>query len=139
MGLCNNAARLPCTMVEPAAVKWPHNTPPHGNEYIQVWAALAPLRDESLADLPGFDAAVREFVCVSMSITYQAIPLPHLRESLSLEGAELTTFIKARGWNVEGDVVRVKLNDDNQAKPKKPDEGGAIRFDQMTKILASVV
>jgi len=105
----------------------------------QVWGALAPLRKESLAGLPGFDAAVRDFVCVSMSITYQAIPLAHLRESLALEGSELTAFIKARGWTVEGEVVRVTLNDDNQAKPKKPDEVGAIRFDQMTKILASVV
>ena len=35
-------------------------------------------------------------------------------------------------------MVRVPLNDDNQAKPKKPDEG-SLGFDQMTKILASVV
>jgi len=105
----------------------------------QVWAALAPLRKDSLVGLPGFDAAVREFVCASMSITYQATPLSHLRESLAMEGAELTAFIKARGWTVEGEVVRMKLNDDNQAKPKKVDEGGAIRFDQMTKILASIV
>ena len=105
----------------------------------QFWTALAPLREETLSGLPGFDAAVREFVCVSMSITYQAIPLSHLRESLSLDGGELTAFIKARGWAVEGEVVKVTLNDDNQAKPKKPDEGGAIRADQMTKILASIV
>ena len=105
----------------------------------QVWAALEPLRKESLAGLPGFDAAVRDFVGVSMSITYQVTPLSHVRESLALEGAELTAFIKARGWTVEGEVVRMKLNDDNQAKPKKVDEGGAIRFDQMTKILASIV
>ena len=48
-------------------------------------------------------------------------------------------MVAAQGWRVEGECVKVTLNDDNQAKPKKPDEGGAIRADQMTKILASIV
>lgn len=106
----------------------------------QFWTALKPLRaEQTLPELPGFDAAVREFVCSTMSITYQAIPLAHLSESVALEGGELAAFVQARGWHIEGDVVKLTLNDDNQAKPKKPDEGLAIRFDQMTKILASVV
>ena len=64
--------------------------------------------------------------------------MTHLGESLALEGAALKALIAKVGWTVEGDMVRVPLNDDNQAKPKKPDEGG-LGSDQMTKILASVV
>lgn len=73
---------------------------------------LEPLRDELLKDIPGFEAAVRKFVCSTMRITcggpesaqthlattrailckrsYQAIPLAHLQESLALQGEDLT-------------------------------------------------
>ena len=34
-------------------------------------------------------------------------------------------------------LVRVQLNADNTAKPRKLDEGEMLRFDQMSKILAS--
>ena len=106
----------------------------------EVWDALAPLRKEVLDATPGFDAAVRGFVLKTFEITYQSVPTAHLRASLGFgEGdAAFGALVKARGWTIDGDIVKIALNDDNTAKPKKAAVRGAMGFDQMTKILSSV-
>ena len=105
----------------------------------QFWGALAPLRSEVLDATPGFDAAVRTFMLSTFEITYQSVPTGHLRDSLGLASeGELTALVSARGWTVEGDLVKIKLNDDNTAKPKRVDASEAMSLPQMTKILASV-
>ena len=70
-------------------------------------------------------------------VLYQAIPESHLCESLNVKVAELGEYLSKRSWALEGGVVKVNLNDDNTAKPRKPDEGSMLRYDQMTKILSS--
>ena len=47
-------------------------------------------------------------------------------------------LVKPRGWTVEGALVKIALNDDNTAKPKRVDAGEAMSTEQMVKILASV-
>ena len=42
----------------------------------QFWKTLAPQRDELIKDVPGFEQAVRDFVCATMRITCAASP-PH--------------------------------------------------------------
>lgn len=46
-------------------------------------------------------------------------------------------YLSKRSWALEAGIVKLTLNDDNTAKPRKPDEGSMLRFDQMTKILSS--
>jgi hypothetical protein len=62
-----------------------------------------------------------------------------VRESLNVDASQLQALIQARGWTLEGDVVKLTLNDDNTAKPKKPDEaaGGVLQFSQLSKLLSS--
>jgi len=103
-----------------------------------VWSALQPLREDLLDGIPGFDAAIREFVLETMQITYQAIPEAHLCESLNVGSAEMQQLVASRSWTCEGSVVKVTLNADNIAKPRKLDESGLLRGDQMTKILSSI-
>ena len=85
----------------------------------EFWGALKPLRDAGL--LPAeFDAAARKFMLGTFEITYQSVPLAHLRESLGLASdSEVATHTGPRGWTVEGGLVKIKLNDDNTAKPKR--------------------
>jgi len=106
----------------------------------EVWGALKPLRAEVLDATPGFDAAVRAFILKTFEITYQSVPTAHLRASLGYgEGdAAFAELVKGRSWTVDGDIVKISLNDDNTAKPKRVDASGPMDFVQMTKILASV-
>jgi translation initiation factor 3 subunit K len=104
----------------------------------EVWAVITPMRSV-LSDIPGFDAAIRKFMLGTVEITYQSVPVGHLRASLGLEADdELQRLIKARGWTVSGDLVKIPSNDDNTAKPKRVDAGDAMRLDQMSKILGCV-
>ena len=124
-------------------------------------AQLPALQDELLQHVPGFEDAIRRFILDTMQITcarpplaparpsaqrraprtcrYQSIPEAHLCASLNVNSEVLTGLVSARGWaREEGNLVRVKLNDDNTAKPRKLDEGDMLRgADQMSKILSS--
>ena len=102
----------------------------------KVWQSLTPL-DELVRGVPGFEDALRRFILDTMQITYQSIPEAHLRESLNVGSDAVPKIISERGWTREGALVRVQLNADNTAKPRKLDEGEMLRFDQMSKILAS--
>ena len=106
----------------------------------EVWEALAPLRKDVLDAVPGFDAAMRVFVLKTFEITYQSVPNAHLCSSLGFSAgdAAYAKLVKERGWTVDGDVVKIALNDDNTAKPKRVDASGTMDFAQMTKILTSV-
>ena len=69
---------------------------------------------------------------------YQSIPEAHLCASLNVTSEAMTALVGARGWAREdGNLVRVKLNADNTAKPRKIDETDMLRGDQMSKILSS--
>ena len=88
----------------------------------EFWGALEPLRGEGglLAAMPDFDAAARSFMLSTFEITYQSVPTAHLRESLGLAAdSEVSAHVGPRGWTVEGDLVKIALNDDNTAKPKR--------------------
>ena len=106
----------------------------------EVWEALTPLREEVLNATPGFDDAVRAFILKTFEITYQSVPTEHLRASLGfLDGdAAFMTLMGTWGWTIDGDTVKIALNADNTAKPKRVDASGPMDFSQMTKILASV-
>ena len=105
----------------------------------EVWAALKPLRDAGLLGAaPGFDDALREFMLRTFEITYQSVLKSHLTESLGVDDAALGALVSKRGWTVAGDTVKIKLNDENTAKPKRVEESASMSLEQMTKILASV-
>ena len=75
---------------------------------------------------------------ISLYRRYQAVPESFVRESLNVDAAQLAKLVAARGWKLEGGLVTVSLNDDNTAKPKKPDEAAdVLQFKQLSKILSS--
>jgi len=103
------------------------------------WEALAPLRADLLDATPGFDASMRTFMLRTFEITYQSVPIDHLRASLGLSSdAEVTKLAGSKGWSVSDGLIKIALNDDNTAKPKRVDASEAMSLPQMTKILACV-
>lgn len=66
--------------------------------------------------------------------------MAHVQASLGLsDPVAIQKLVSSEGWTIEGDVVKISINDDNTAKPKKVDVSGAMGYDQMTKILSSIV
>lgn len=74
-----------------------------------------------------------------MSLTYQVIDLKYLSEILSLtdDAAALDRHVAKIGSR-EGDKVKVKLSDDNQAKVKETDNVAAVRVDQLAKAMRAM-
>lgn len=108
-------------------------------QFREFWEALAPLATQKAA-LPDFDASVRAFMLRTLEITYQSVPVAHVRASLGLADAKaVAALVDARKWQLAGDVYKVALNEDNAAKPKRAqDAGEAMGSMQMSKALASV-
>ena len=104
----------------------------------EFWGSLDPLRAELLKGLPGFDDGVRDFMLGVFERTYQSVPSDHLAASLGVGAAALKPIVTKRGWTIEGDLVKISLNADNQAKPKKVEMSSVMDTSQMTKILSSV-
>ena len=99
----------------------------------EFWKELEPMRADVLAERPaGFVDAIREFSLTTLAITDQAVPEAHLLDSLKVDGG-IAKLAASRGWAVEAGTVKVPLNDDNTAKPRKPEEidTQAMRQDQM--------
>ena len=105
-----------------------------------AWTTLEPLRATLLKETPGFDEAVRGYMMGVFEITYQSVPTSHLKASLGLgSDGELSKLVATRKWTVEGDLVKIALNDSNTNKPKRVDAGEAMGLDAMSKILSSVM
>ena len=73
-----------------------------------------------------------------MSLTYQVIDLKYLGEILHVSDAATLDQHVAKIGSREGDKVRVKLSDDNQAKVKEPDDASAVRADQLAKAMRAM-
>lgn len=74
-----------------------------------------------------------------MSLTYQVIDAKYLGEILNLGGdAAALERCVAKVGSREGDKVKVKLSDDNQAKVKEPDDAAALRVDQLAKAMRAM-
>jgi hypothetical protein len=74
-----------------------------------------------------------------VALTYQVIDLAYLAEILNL-GSDRPALERcvAKIGSIDGDKVRVKLSDDNQAKVKEPDDAQAVRIDQLTKAIRAM-
>ena len=81
----------------------------NNGEFEELWGlSRAPATRELLAEVPGFDAAVREFAAVSLGRTFARVKPSMLEANLGLKGGELEAFCQARGWRkVAGGLVEV--------------------------------
>jgi cytoskeletal protein CcmA (bactofilin family) len=56
-----------------------------------------------------------------------------LKAKLGITDKDIKQVVTAEGWTLEGDVVKMTLNEENQMRPKKVQE--KIEFDDVLKVI----
>lgn len=71
-----------------------------------------------IADVAGFEEILREKISFTTSQSTREIKRSLFESWVNLQGDEFDTFVKdTLGWSIEGDVVKIPPNKDNEAKP----------------------
>ncbi|EAA29710.1 eukaryotic translation initiation factor 3 subunit K [Neurospora crassa] len=108
-----------------------------GAEYARFWATLDSddLYADLTTDIAGFEDMIRVRIAQLVGQSYREIQFPVLESWLGLNNSEATTqFItETCGWKVEGDVVQIPKNADNEARKAE------IREDVNVDMFARVI
>ncbi|EKG10573.1 Translation initiation factor 3 subunit 12 eukaryotic [Macrophomina phaseolina MS6] len=107
-----------------------------GADYAGFWATLD--SDDLYADLIADVAGFEELMCVRIAVTVsqavREIERPILETWLNKKGQEFENFVgQVCGWSIEGDVVKVPLNKENEAKGTVVREN--VKFDQFSRLI----
>lgn len=106
-----------------------------GCQFAQFWQRAHAMND-LVRTVPGFEDAIRKFVCHVISITYQRIPDDTLCELLGLVDENLVNqWISRNGWKSDESGFVVISNQDEQIKTKKITE--KIDIESVAGIMAS--
>lgn len=92
------------------------------------------LRDNYTVEFKGFEEAIREVVVRAVKATFTRIGRERFGGYLDLQGSELDSFISNLGWKMDGGVVTVPANPDNQIESTVVHE--AIKLPQLAKVIA---
>ncbi|KAF7319949.1 Eukaryotic translation initiation factor 3 subunit K [Mycena kentingensis (nom. inval.)] len=95
---------------------------------------LENLRDNYTVECAGFEDAVREVAIRAVKATFTRISSDRLASYLDLNGADLAAFVKKKGWKMDGNVIEIPPNPDNQIESIVVQEN--IKFPQLTKVIA---
>ncbi|KAI9677760.1 MAG: hypothetical protein M1829_002532 [Trizodia sp. TS-e1964] len=99
--------------------------------YAQFWATLDSddLYADLAADTTSFEDIMRKRIAVNVRQTIREVEKPLLEGWLSLHGAEFERFVTEEcGWEIHGEMVKVPLNKENEAKGTIITEN--VKFDQ---------
>jgi translation initiation factor 3 subunit K len=105
-------------------------------DYSAFWATLDSddLFADLVADVAGFEELMRVQIAVEVSKCVREIQRPVLEDWLNLTGAEFETFMtKVCGWEIDGDVVKIPTNKENEAKGTVVREN--VKFDQFSRLI----
>uniref|UniRef100_K3WRP7 Eukaryotic translation initiation factor 3 subunit K n=1 Tax=Globisporangium ultimum (strain ATCC 200006 / CBS 805.95 / DAOM BR144) TaxID=431595 RepID=K3WRP7_GLOUD len=81
----------------------------------------------------GFTDAARAFILDAVRKSHSAISTSVLKAKLNISDKEVQDVVAAEKWSVEGDVIKITLNEDNQVRPKKIQEN--IEFEDVLKVI----
>ncbi|KAJ7786004.1 armadillo-type protein [Mycena metata] len=95
---------------------------------------LENLRDNYTVECAGFEDAVREVAIRAVKATFTRISADRLASYLDLSGSELAAFVEKKGWKMEGNVIEIPPNPDNQIEATVVQEN--IKLAQLTKVIA---
>ncbi|KAG9231055.1 eukaryotic translation initiation factor 3 subunit K [Amylocarpus encephaloides] len=87
--------------------------------YASFWSTLDSddLYADLIADVSGFEELIRVRIALTISQTVREIQRPVLESWLGMQGDAFTKFINGVcGWEVDGSVVKIPLNKENEAK-----------------------
>ncbi|KAJ7630651.1 armadillo-type protein [Roridomyces roridus] len=96
--------------------------------------ALENLRDNYTVECVGFEDSVREVAIRAVTATFTRISADRLASYLDLNGADLAAYVDKKGWKMEGSVVTIPPNPDNQIEATVVQEN--IKLAQLTKLIS---
>ncbi|KAI2607846.1 eukaryotic translation initiation factor 3 subunit K [Hypoxylon sp. NC1633] len=107
-----------------------------GAQYARFWATLDSddLYADLTTDIDGFEELIRVRIATLISHAYREIELPVLEQWLGLEGqAALKFVVETAGWKVDGNVVTIPKNPENEAKKSEVRED--VNLDMFSRVI----
>lgn len=99
--------------------------------YAQFWSTLDSddLYADLIADVNGFEELIRVRIAVQVSQAIREVDKGVLQSWFNLQGREFGKFVEeVCGWAIEGDVVKIPLNKENEARGTVVREN--VKFDR---------
>jgi len=100
-------------------------------DYSSFWSTLDSddLYADLVADVSGFEELMRVRIAINVSQAVREIQKSVLEDWLNLRGKEFERFVgEICGWAVDGEIVKVPLNKENEAKGTVVREN--VKFDR---------
>jgi len=98
---------------------------------------LESLRENYTIECVGFEDAIREVAARAVKATFTRIGLERLGTYVDLSGPELDAWVAEQGWSVDGGVVGIPPNPDNQIESVVIREN--VKLPQLAKVIAHSV
>ena len=105
-------------------------------DYAAFWTAFDEddLYADLTADVHGFEEIMRVRIAAVVSECMQAVARPVLEEWLNVQGSKFEAFVRdICGWRMDGDMVQVPLNKENEAKGTVVREN--VKFEQFGRLV----
>lgn len=107
-----------------------------GASYAKFWSTLDSddLYADLIADVNGFEELIRIRIAMTISQAVREVERSVLEAWLGLQGEAMDKFVsEVCGWQVEGTVVKVPLNKENEAKGTMVREN--VKIDQFSRVV----
>ncbi|KAI4601368.1 hypothetical protein KJ359_012560 [Pestalotiopsis sp. 9143b] len=107
-----------------------------GAQYARFWDMIDndDLCADLIADVTGFEELIRIRIATLVSHAYREIDLSVLSSWLGLNDAKAKTFItETAGWKVEGELVKIPRNAENEAKKTEVRED--VNVDMFSRVV----
>ncbi|KAF8866075.1 eukaryotic translation initiation factor 3 subunit K [Acephala macrosclerotiorum] len=104
--------------------------------YSQFWATLDSddLYADLVADVAGFEELIRIRIALTISQSVREIERSVLESWLGMQGESFNKFVNGVcGWEIEGTIVKVPLNKENEAKGTIVREN--VKVDQFARVI----
>ncbi|EPS44593.1 hypothetical protein H072_1413 [Dactylellina haptotyla CBS 200.50] len=103
-------------------------------QFKEFWNTLDSddLYADLIADVSGFEDTIRTRIAGVTNSSMREVTRELLEGFLNLTDDKFDTFVKeTAGWSIEGDVITIPINKDNEAKPTITRE--SVKFDQFSR------
>lgn len=107
-----------------------------GSQYARFWATLDSddLYADLTTDIEGFEDLVRVRIATLISHAYREIELSYIEQWLGLDGDAARHFLaETAGWAVDGDIVKIPRNPENEAKKSEVRED--VNVDMFSRVI----
>jgi hypothetical protein len=85
--------------------------------YREFWTAYDDdLYADLVADCAGFEETMRDAIALQISMIAREVKKDFVQGSLNVNDDNLTSLLQRYGWTVEGDMIKIPINKENEAK-----------------------